>query len=302
MNIYQKLLEVQKALVYLKLDGKGHGYDFAKGSTLLEAARPKMDEVGLLLFQEVVDYEEREVVYKTKYGDKQQTFVHIKVKFTWVNVDKPEEKIEHFSVADGFNDWDKAIGSAMTYCERYYFLKTFHIPTDKDDPDSRQEKNEPQKSKATPRKQEPKKDDTGGIGQKSASKVHPKANWIMKHAAQDVVKAYLTKNKQKDVNSCSAAQLTELMEELKKLATKKVEEEDKTPAELIDELNGKPSEFMIEVVKELKTALGLNNNQIQDITVELYKEVDLNKLTNKQLERLTDKLEKMKLAKEKKKS
>jgi hypothetical protein len=34
------------------------------------------------------------------------------------------------------NAWDKGLGSALTYAERYYLMKTFHIATDEDDIDA----------------------------------------------------------------------------------------------------------------------------------------------------------------------
>ena len=34
------------------------------------------------------------------------------------------------------NNWDKGLGSALTYGERYFLLKFFHIATDKDDVDA----------------------------------------------------------------------------------------------------------------------------------------------------------------------
>lgn len=34
------------------------------------------------------------------------------------------------------NNWDKSLGSAITYAERYFLLKQFHIATDKDDVDA----------------------------------------------------------------------------------------------------------------------------------------------------------------------
>src|SRR5690606_6435660 len=38
--------------------------------------------------------------------------------------------------ANGQNDWEKGLGSALTYGERYFLLKFFHIATDEDDIDN----------------------------------------------------------------------------------------------------------------------------------------------------------------------
>ena len=152
-NLYKKLLEIQKAVNVLKKDKTGNGYKYASGENLLKVIRPAMDRTGLLLFQEILESKTEHVMWKLSKFDKQQTFTHVKFKFTWVDIESGE-KIEHLFEASGFNDWDKAIGSAMTYAERYYLMKTFHIPTDNLDPDQRKEEVElketvPPKNKAT---------------------------------------------------------------------------------------------------------------------------------------------------------
>ena len=57
------------------------------------------------------------------------------MKFTWIDVETGE-KDECLWGANGQNDWDKGVGSAMTYAERYFLLKYFHIATDEDDIDN----------------------------------------------------------------------------------------------------------------------------------------------------------------------
>ena len=137
--LFKKLLELQKALAVVHADAKGDGYKYASGEQVLGIARPKMDELGLLLLQEVVGSEHEHVLWKVRSGEKQQTFVHMKFKFTWIDT-ATGERLEQLFEADGFNSWDKAAGSAMTYGERYFFMKAFHIPTDEMDPNQRNEK------------------------------------------------------------------------------------------------------------------------------------------------------------------
>ena len=142
MGIYKKLLELQKELTVMPKTAKGGSdkspYKYTSGDYLFSVLRPKMDILGLMLFQEIVESKSEHVMWKLSYGDKQQTYVSATFKFTWVDADT-DEKVEHLFHADGFNDWDKAIGSAMTYAERYYILKQFHIPTSELDPDARKE-------------------------------------------------------------------------------------------------------------------------------------------------------------------
>jgi len=139
--LLKKLLELQKSLAVVRNDAKGDGYTYASGEQVLGIARPKMDELGLILLQEIIESEHEHVLWKIRSGEKQQTFVHTKFKFTWIDVDSGEKLVQLFE-ADGFNFWDKAAGSAMTYAERYFFMKTFHIPTDYLDPNQMNEKEE----------------------------------------------------------------------------------------------------------------------------------------------------------------
>ena len=57
------------------------------------------------------------------------------MKFTWVDSETGETDVNMFG-ANGQNDWEKGLGSALTYAERYFILKYFHIATDEDDIDN----------------------------------------------------------------------------------------------------------------------------------------------------------------------
>ena len=57
------------------------------------------------------------------------------MRFTWIDCDTGERD-ENLFGANGQNDWEKGLGSALTYAERYFLLKFFHISTDEDDIDN----------------------------------------------------------------------------------------------------------------------------------------------------------------------
>jgi hypothetical protein len=61
------------------------------------------------------------------------------MKFTWVDCETGE-KDENLWGAHGQNDFEKGFGSALTYGERYFLLKFFHIATDEDDIDNPERK------------------------------------------------------------------------------------------------------------------------------------------------------------------
>lgn len=129
MNIYQKLIEVRKAVPYLQKEAKGHQYNYVASSQVLASVRTKMDEVGLLLIPAVVD--------KRVQIDGKNIFTELDMEFTWVNAENPEETITRPWYGQGMDtSGEKGVGKALTYAEKYFMLKFFNIATDKDDPDS----------------------------------------------------------------------------------------------------------------------------------------------------------------------
>lgn len=147
MSIYKKLWEIQKSVRGFSKDKKGHGYDYVSGDKVLGHVRSKMDELGVLLKQEVTSIENERMNYRTGIGtqyekDKSEILSKVMQKFTWVCADTGEKDENTFG-ANGQNDWDKGVGSALTYAERYFVLKYFHIPTDQDDIDNPERKGPP---------------------------------------------------------------------------------------------------------------------------------------------------------------
>lgn len=135
MNIYTKLLEMQKKVVGLGKDTKSFGYQYVSGGKVLENLKPIMNDVGLLLKQEIVNVERERIDYSAKNGSKSEMLYGVTFKFTWIDVESGETDVNMF-YASGMNDWEKGLGSALTYAERYFLLKFFHINTDEDDIDN----------------------------------------------------------------------------------------------------------------------------------------------------------------------
>lgn len=137
-NIYSKLLEIQKAVRALAKDAasgsSASAYMYVSGSKVLDVVRPKMDELGLLLIPEVESIQTERIDYQVKSGAKSEMFTTVMMTFTWVDCETGEKLPVKFG-ANGQNGWDKGLGSALTYAERYFLLKFFHIATDEDDVD-----------------------------------------------------------------------------------------------------------------------------------------------------------------------
>lgn len=132
--IYKKLFEIQKSIMGLTKDASGNNCSYVSGNKLLVPIRAKMDELGLLLIPEVEDTTFTREDYQTKQGTKSEMFCSLRIKFTWVDVEDNETLVCNWA-SSGLNGWDKGFGSALTYGERYFLLKFFHIPTDRDDVD-----------------------------------------------------------------------------------------------------------------------------------------------------------------------
>ncbi len=139
MSVVKKLHQVQAATRSLAANANGQTgaatYKYVSGAKLLGIIRPKMDEVGLILTQEIVDITNTPMTYPTKNGTKTEMFTSIHLRFTWIDSEDGSTLSNDF-FANGMNAWDKGLGSALTYGERYYLMKTFHIATDEDDVDA----------------------------------------------------------------------------------------------------------------------------------------------------------------------
>lgn len=135
LNLFQKLLKIQQHVVGLGKDSKSFGYQYVSGSKVLEHVKPLMNQYGLLLKQEIIDIENTRQDYSTKNGSKSEILSKVMMRFTWID-SETGEKDENLFGANGQNDWEKGLGSALTYAERYFLLKYFHINTDEDDIDN----------------------------------------------------------------------------------------------------------------------------------------------------------------------
>ena len=94
-----------------------------------------MDALGILLEQHLI----YPMVTQTPKG----FMVTSQMKMIWVNAEKPEDRIIiDWYCAGEQKDPSQALGSALTYSERYFLLDYLGIPRDEDDPDSFQTKTE----------------------------------------------------------------------------------------------------------------------------------------------------------------
>ena len=127
MNLYQKLIEVRKSAPILGKENKGHQYQYVSSAQTLIALRGAMDDHGVLLIPEISGH--------TTSEKGKQMLTELDIRFRWLNAEKPDETIECPWYGQGLDSGEKGVGKALTYAEKYFLLKFFNIPTEKDDPD-----------------------------------------------------------------------------------------------------------------------------------------------------------------------
>jgi hypothetical protein len=161
MNLYQKLIEVRKEVPYLQKENQGEQYKYVSSSQVLGNVKAKLDELSVLLIPSVKGHsvttssieffnEKNNITKRTN-----TYFTELDMIMTWVNAEKPDEKIECSWYGQGVDiAGEKGVGKALTYSEKYFMLKFFNIPTDKDDPDSFQKRMDDEEPPRQPQKQQ----------------------------------------------------------------------------------------------------------------------------------------------------
>jgi hypothetical protein len=138
MNLKQKLLAIRKAMPYFQKDTRGFNYDYVAGCAVLGSFREIADKVGVLLVTKIVNKKlEQTRIMNDKNVEKMGRIIDMDLVFTFMDVDSDEVLDVPFAAYGEQQDCSKAFGSALTYAERYFLLKFFTVPTDKDDPDSK---------------------------------------------------------------------------------------------------------------------------------------------------------------------
>lgn len=141
LTLLEKLLEVRKSVDYLQKSTKGGQFNYTSSSQVIAAVRQKMNELGILL---VSNINESKVTSTPNRNQVLSHFTELTMTMSWVDV-STGDTLDIPWYGQGVDlAGEKGVGKALTYAEKYFILKQFNIPTDKDDPDAFQEKSLPQ--------------------------------------------------------------------------------------------------------------------------------------------------------------
>lgn len=149
LNIYEKLAKIRKIADVAKRDKDGYGYKYADLEQILAKVTTGMEKYGISLIPQMtpgtatvekVEFVKTKVNPKSKevYEEKRaEMLIKSDMVFVWVNNEKPEERIEVPWVVVGMqDDVSQAMGSALTYCTRYFLTEYFQIAQINEDVDS----------------------------------------------------------------------------------------------------------------------------------------------------------------------
>lgn len=135
MNLLEKLLEIQISVDNFLKDGenKSDKYSYVTSDTVLATIRPKMNELRLLLIPEITSH--NLITGETKSGTT-RFMTELDINFIWVDCESGEKHNVMFYAQGVDLAGEKGVGKALTYGEKYFLMKFFHVPTNKDDPDN----------------------------------------------------------------------------------------------------------------------------------------------------------------------
>jgi hypothetical protein len=139
LNIYQRMLKVQKDVVFVKKENRG-GLKFktVTHDQVVELCRKSFMKHGIHVSASLTDHEV-EVVRSQKVKDGKSyeavnLFTKVDLQVSFVNVDNPEDRIEVVMGGHGIDPQDKGIGKAISYGKKYAILTALLLETG-DDPD-----------------------------------------------------------------------------------------------------------------------------------------------------------------------
>lgn len=138
MTLDNKILELKKLVCVMQKDAKGHGYDYVSEESILLAINDKMIELGLRLTPRLVSGTLHSEVlnYKNAKGqDKTDVIVRSEMVYEWKDITTGEVELVPWGLIGQQSDASQALGSGLTYSNRYFLLKYFNVATSNDDPD-----------------------------------------------------------------------------------------------------------------------------------------------------------------------
>jgi len=123
LNIHQRMNLMMKCVKYVKKREKKAGmqYSFVAHDDVTALLHEPFAECGIMPLMDVLSY--------TIDGNRHT----VQISVSFVNIDKPEDKIVLTGWGYGLDTQDKGYGKAVTYALKYLYLKTFVLESGDED-------------------------------------------------------------------------------------------------------------------------------------------------------------------------
>lgn len=154
MSIEEKLFELRKKVPYVQKEKSKDSssqlkYTFVSSANIMGIIRPALDELKILVIKEVVESNVNCVNTTNKSGDpKVKYLTQLVMRYTLIDTTDNTKLVVNW-YGQGFeSDSEKGFGKALTYSEKYFWLKQLDVQTGDDDPDEIQESRETKSDKS----------------------------------------------------------------------------------------------------------------------------------------------------------
>ena len=144
MNIFQRMAAITAELGVVAKNtnvnaGSKNAYKAVSERDILDAVKPLEEKYGVYSYpsNRVIlesDTLENEKNYNGNVQKTTSFFTRVQTEYTFLNIDKPEERFTTIVFSEGIDSGDKGSGKAMTYADKYALMKAYKISTG-DDPD-----------------------------------------------------------------------------------------------------------------------------------------------------------------------
>lgn len=151
-----KLQIIKSKICIMKKNAKGYGYDYVDEESILLLLNELLLALNVRLIPSIVPgtLNVDSIQYKS-YKDKSEkemtdALISADMIFKFKDIESGEYEEVTWSLAGQQSDASQALGSGLTYANRYFLLKYFNVATSKDDPDkirSEQKKKEEEEKK-----------------------------------------------------------------------------------------------------------------------------------------------------------
>ena len=155
MNLWQKLAKVRDIADVVAKNKSGYGYKYVSEDEILSKVKaglskyhvsiyPLIDQEAFMIYDRQFTKKKYDKATQTWLDDPQMEWcVRGNLNYKIVNDDNPTEtEVIPWILAGSQSDDAQAFGSALTYANRYFFMKFFNIATPDADPDEWKRKKE----------------------------------------------------------------------------------------------------------------------------------------------------------------